>query len=232
MKINTLLSTVCMAELAKTCQNILNAHKQHFLCEDANLQSIISLLEQKNKLATSAAQDCKNYNKLEKCNQERNKALKLLYYHLKVVKTQPTSQLQEVANNILSLFRKYQIYIAKLATKDQTSQIELFCNELENPQFKALIKQNKLLRKASLGLLKAQAKLQLVQSNCTSKTKPWLQKQTTIEVINQQLVMYMRAMEKTSAETHANFAQKLAAEINKTNQNIKKQNHSKQGNNR
>ncbi len=231
MKVNTLLTTARMKEVGETVQNILKAYDNCALCKDANLQRIIDLLAQKNNQLIAAFEKCKAHSALEKCDEERNKAFKNLYYYLKACTLSPMGIDRTIAESIFPLFEKHGICIDKLAYEEQNSQTKHLCKELECQDLMARTKRNAQLDDMLESLKKAQANFLKVHNNYSSQIKLSAKEQSAkelknsvLEIINEQLVMYMRAMEKTFPETHAAFATKLANEIDKTNQNIKNRN--------
>ncbi len=227
-KISILNASARVNEVGGTAENILKAYTDCGLSEDANLQSIIDVLSQKNSLLITAIEKGKAYSQLEKCDEQRDNAFKALYHYLKGCTLVPGGDTKTTSEIIFSIFEKYGISMTYLPYTEQTAQMKSLIEELESENIKPLIGRITQLEGMVEALKNAQADFQQAHSDYTSQISALKKEQSAselkpqvLEVLNEQLVMYMRAMAKAFPQTHLKFATEIATEINKTNQNIK-----------
>ncbi len=228
MKISTLLTTARISEVGGTGENLLKAYADTGITEDANLQTIINLLTEKNALLITAIEKNKAYSQLEEFDQARDAAFKALYQYLEACTLLPEGITQTAALGIFPTLKKYGIGMTRLPYTEQTAQMKSLIEELAKD---AITEQSsKIVHLDGMieTLKQTQTDFQQAHSDYTSQISLSKGEQSATElksevlqIINEKLVMYMRAMATTFPDTHAQFAQELAVEINKTNQNIK-----------
>ncbi len=227
-EISTLKTIARVNEVGGTTENILKAYADCAMSEDANLQSIIDLLAQKNAQLITAIEKGKAYSQLEKCDEERDQSFKALYHYIKACTLLPEGVTRNAAQIIFPIFDKYGISMTYLAYTEQTAQMKSLIEELEKEEIKSEIGKIVHLEGMVESLKNVQASFQQAHSDYTSQVSTLRNEQSAselkpqvLEVLNEQLVMYMRAMAKAFPQTHGKFAIELATEISKTNQNIK-----------
>ncbi|MFV0505144.1 MAG: DUF6261 family protein [Bacteroidales bacterium] len=233
--ISILNASARVNEVGGTAENLLKAYHDAPIADDASLHATIALLEEKNAQLITAIEKNKAHSLLESFDQNRDGAFRACYQYLEACTLLPAGEAQVAAERIFAIFEKYGLSMIRMSYIEQTAQMKSIIEELEVAEIKAQVAAIAQLDVMVENLKQTQSDFQQAHSKYTSQLSVSKGEQSAselkpvvMEVINDQLVMYMRAMTKISPNTHEEFARKIAVEINRANQNIKTRGNTKQ----
>lgn len=227
-KIFKLSANTRVSELNGTVGNVLKSFSDMSPMEDANLQDIMDELKVKNNQLSVAMEQTRQLSAMENYDGERDHAYRSAFNYLRGCTFLPSGLSGDAARALFPTFQKYGMGIVSLAYDEQTGQLNSLFEELKseaNQKHIAAISSMDTLLEI---LTTAQAEFVQAYSDYATKVGSLKAQQTATEIkwellaiLNEKLVMYMRAMSKIGSNKYQAFAQELSLFINKTNQNVK-----------
>ena len=208
---------------------IIGAYKNTGLSSDAHLVKIFSKLESKSAILTSAINRMKAESELEEKDEVRDDKVRAIHYLLMGLLHHPDPTIKAAAGEVENVFDNYGLSIVGENYATESSLIASLLGDLSKQKLQAAIA-------ALSGCAELIAALQTAQTDFEQtrityeeeKAKEGTQENATaikkeiLVIINDNLVVYMRAMIQVNEPTYGNFARTVAQIIADNNEMVKK----------
>ena len=227
--IEKLILTSRVTEVDAVSMRMIGAYKNTTLSRDAHMVKIYSALEPESALLTSAIRRLKDESVLEEKDEVRDDDVRAVHYLTLGFMHHPDPAVKAAAGEVEKVFDNYDLSITGESYATESSLVNSLLADLAKPKLQAAIA---LLS----GLAEIIATLQAAQTDFEEtriayeeeKAKEGtLENATTIKkavvtIINDKLVVYLRAMIQVDEATYGNFARTIAEIIADNNEVVKK----------
>lgn len=208
---------------------IIGAFKNTTLSSDPYLVTMFTELEPLSSDLSASINRIKFDSKREEADEKRDNDIRSLNYLLVGLSHHPAKKIYEAAQKLLAIFENYGLRIIGESFAIESSLISSLLKDLAAPELQDAIA-------AVPGCADTIAALQTSENEFEAITIEWEQekakegtqlnaseiKKEVLALINNKLVVYMRAMEVVAPETHGAFARTLAQIIADSNEVVKK----------
>ncbi len=228
MKIAKVTPNSRISEINATASNLLTAYAQSGITEDTTLQNFIDQLTEANSALTLAIDKDKAFSELEVYDDVRDKALQDLYHYLQGLTRVPNPATKAPAVALFAIFQKYGLSIVGLSYNEESSKIDSLLVDFATEDNQSHITQLSYVSDMVQVVKEAQTQFSTVYYNyveqlrkagdqsSASELKPQV-----LDVINNKLVVYLRAMLTFNTEVYGNFAKEVAIIIDRNNETVR-----------
>lgn len=227
--IEKLIAKSRVTEVDAASMRIIGAYKTTGLNTDPHLAGMFDALEPKSAMLTAAINRSKAESDLETKDEIRDEQVRALYYLITGFLHHPNADIRTAAQKVDKVFEKYGV---RITGESYATESSLITSMLED-----LLKQNLVDAIALLsGCAEIIAALQTAQTNFetarisyeqekaeeSTKQNATAIKKEVLTLINDKIVVYMRAMEIVDEESYGSFARTIAEIIADNNEVVKK----------
>ena len=209
--------------------NIIGAYKKSDWSADTHLSAIFTSLEAEGARLTAAIKRSKVESELEEKDELRDAGLRSLHYLLTGLMHHPDPAIQTAAGEVDAVFDNYGLSIQDENYASQSSLTSSLLLDLDRPELQASIDllsgcseiiegiraaENDFIQ-ASIAYKKASARESTLESATQIKA-------AVVNVINNRLVIYLRAMVQVDESTYGDLGRTIARIIGDNNEVVKK----------
>ena len=227
--IEKLILTSRVTEIDAVSIRIIGAYKNTTLSSDAHLVKIFSALESESVLLTSAIRRLKDESVLEEKDEVRDDKVRAVHYLALGFMHHPDSAVKAAAEKVEKVFDNYGLSITGESYATESSLINSLLTDLAKPKLQDAIA-------ALSGLAEIIVELQAAQTDFEETRIAYEEekakegtlenataiKKEVVTIINDRLVVYLRAMIQVDEPTYGNFTRTVAEIIADNNEVVKK----------
>ena len=220
-----------ITEVHSTSVKLGLSYKKQTLESDTYLAGLFSYLTDKSDALGTAINRSKAQSNLDDKDVVRDERVQALKYLLLGAIYNPKAEISTSATKLYAIFEKYGLKMTKESYLIESSLIESMLED-----YAALDLQTDIA--AVLGCAELIASLQTAQSNFRTADTIWDEEKTkegitesasdikkeVLTIVNDTIVVYLRAMSQVNKELYAEFARAVADIINEVNQAVKRRN--------
>ena len=224
-----LISKCRITEVNTTSDTLIMAYKKQALESDVYLANIFTKLETKSYLLRTAINRSKTESNLDEMDIVRDEKVQALNYFLLGSIHHPSAEVKAAGENLSAVFEKYSLKIIHETYASESSLIESLLQDFSAAELATDIT-------AISGCTELIAELQAAQNNFQTayfaweedKAKEGLTKSAThikpevITIINEKIVVYLRAMQQANEAVYGELAQTISQIIGDMNETVKK----------
>ena len=223
------MSNSRVAEVDNVSDRIIGAYEKTSLSSDNHLAEVMTNLQTQSALLTTAIKRMKAESDLELKDEDRDQAVRALYYLLKAYLNHPNTTIKNAAVQLDDLFEHYGISVTVENYATESAHINSMLEDLAAEKYQPLI----AVLPACAGLITALETAQSAFEEAriafeTEKAEEGTQssaseiKKVVGSIINNKLVVYLRAMVQVDGETYGPFGNTVSEIINDNNVVVKK----------
>jgi len=227
--IDNLKSTSRVTEVDAVSMRMLGAYQTTSLSSDPHLSTMFTELESLSAALTAAINRSKAESDLEEKDEARDTQIRALYYLVMGFLHHPDSAIQQAAQTVNKVFEKYGVSITGESYATESSLIASLLDELSKQKIQDAIALLPGCADVITALQAAQqafeaARITYEQEKAQESTQASATKQKPelVALINDKIVVYLRAMEVVDEETYGAFARTIATIIAENNEVVKK----------
>ncbi len=227
--IEKLIAKSRTTEVDAVSMRIIGAYKKTALSSDAHLNTVMTSLETESARLTDAIKRAKAESELELKDEVRDDKVRGLYYLLTGYTHHPAPAVKTAAVKLENVFNNYGLSITGASYATESSLVASLLGDLAKPNLQPSIA-------ALSGCAELIAELQAAEDDFEATRIAYEEekaregtlenatviKKTVVTVINDQLVVYLRAMIQVDGETYGDFARTVAEIIDDNNVVVKK----------
>lgn len=218
-----------ITEVNTAADNFLMAYKKQTWESDTYLVSIFTGLQTESSHLTTAINRSKAESNLDKKDVTRDEKIKALNYLLLGSIHHPDIVVKTAAENLTAIFAKYGLKMTHTSYATESSLIESMLEDLSAPELQADIT-------AISGFGEVIADLQTANNDFKTANFTWEEKKAqegltrcasdikkdVLYIINDEIVVYLNAMQQANKAIYGELAQTISQIINDTNEAVKK----------
>lgn len=227
--IDNLKSTSRVTEVDAVSMRMLGAYQTTSLSSDPHLSTMFTELESLSAALTAAINRSKAESDLEEKDEARDTQIRALYYLVMGFLHHPDAAIQQAAQTVNKVFEKYGVSITGESYATESSLIASLLDELSKQKIQDAIALLPGCADVITALQAAQqafeaARITYEQEKAQESTQASATKQKPelVALINDKIVVYLRAMEVVDEETYGAFARTIATIIAENNEVVKK----------
>lgn len=227
--IDNLKSTSRVTEVDAVSMRMLGAYQTTSLSSDPHLSTMFTELESLSAALTAAINRSKAESDLEEKDEARDTQIRALYYLVMGFLHHPDAAIQQAAQTVDKVFEKYGVSITGESYATESSLIASLLNDLSKQKAQDAIALLPGCADVITALQAAQqafeaARITYEQEKAQESTQASATKQKPelVALINDKIVVYLRAMEVVDEETYGAFARTIATIIAENNEVVKK----------
>jgi hypothetical protein len=227
--IDNLKSTSRVTEVDAVSMRMLGAYQTTSLSSDPHLSTMFTELESLSAALTAAINRSKAESDLEEKDEARDTQIRALYYLVMGFLHHPDAAIQQAAQTVDKVFEKYGVSITGESYATESSLIASLLNDLSKQKAQDAIALLPGCADVITALQAAQqafeaARITYEQEKAQESTQASATKQKPelVALINDKIVVYLRAMEVVDVETYGAFARTIATIIAENNEVVKK----------
>ncbi len=227
--IQKMLSTSRVTEVDAVSMRLIGAYQSTTLNTDPHLSAMFTSLESLSASLTAAINRSKAESDLEAKDEVRDNQVRALYYLVTGFLHHPDTNIQAAAETVNKVFEKYGLAITGESYATESSLIASLLEDLSKQKLLDAIALLSGCAEIIVALRTAQEEFETarityeqekaeesIQANATAVKKE------VLALVNEKLVVYMRAMEVVDVETYGAFARVMAEIIADNNEVVKK----------
>ena len=227
--IDKLMTASRITEVDAVSMHMLGAYQTTNLSSDPHLSAMFTELESLSAALTAAINRSKTESDLEEKDEARDTQIRALYYLVMGFLHHPDAAIQQAAQTVYKVFEKYGLRIIGESYASESSLIASLLVDLAKQKIQDAIAllpgcadvitalQTAQQAFEATRIAYEQEKAQENTQASATKLKPGL-----FALINEKIVVYMRAMEIVDMETYGTFARTIATIIAENNEAVKK----------
>ncbi|WP_320110668.1 DUF6261 family protein [Draconibacterium orientale] len=227
--IDNLKSTSRVTEVDAVSMRMLGAYQTTSLSSDPHLSTMFTELESLSAALTAAINRSKAESDLEEKDEARDTQIRALYYLVMGFLHHPDAAIQQAAQTVNKVFEKYGVSITGESYATESSLIASLLDDLSKQKIQDAIALLPGCADVITALQAAQqafeaARITYEQEKAQESTQASATKQKPelVALINDKIVVYLRAMEVVDVETYGAFARTIATIIAENNEVVKK----------
>ncbi|WP_340111996.1 DUF6261 family protein [Maribellus mangrovi] len=224
-----LMSKSRVTEVDAVSMRMTGAYHSTTLSSDPHLSGMFTDLDNISKALTAAINRSKAESVLEEKDEERDRPLRSLSYLLAGYLHHPDPAIQETAETVDQVFEKYGLRVINESYATESSLIASLLDDLSKQKLQDAIAQLPGCADTVSALQTAQeafetARIAYEQEKAEESTKANATKvkAEVLKLINEKIVVYLRAMEVVDEPTYGNFARTIDTIIDENNEIVKK----------
>lgn len=227
--IEKLILTSRVTEIDAVSIRIFGAYNNTTLSSDPHLVNMFTALEDKSKLLTKSINQSKAESTLGDEDAIRDDKIRALGYLLMGLVHHPQKKVKEAAEAVLAVFNKYGLAITGESFAIESSLVNSLLGDLAAPDLQDSIS-------TVPGCADIISELQAAQNNFeqtriayetdkaeeSTRANATSLKKEVVDIINDKIVIYLRAMEVVVPDTYGAFARTVGEIISDNNEVVKK----------
>ncbi|MFB9119672.1 DUF6261 family protein [Bergeyella porcorum] len=225
-----LRSTARVGEVADTAERLLKRYKTVTeVSEDKFLKGIYVKLENLYNALSEAIKSGIAHSQLDDADTLRDSKIRMLEKVLNGYQNLPIEDLKKHGQKLYGVFAKYGLGIIKENYVNQSGLIEALLKDLSATDLQASIEalsgvsqSIEELREAQEAFNQQRLDYEKAQAKQGSQEKATSLKKSVVELINNELVQYVRTMKMVNPTQYQTFADEVAEAINTTNEVVKR----------
>ena len=230
-----LMTNSRVTEIDAVSMRMIGAYQNTTLSSDPHLVSMFSALEPKSVLLTAAINRIKVDSVLESKDETRDDKVRSLSYLIMGLLHHPDEEIKSAAQEVEKVFDNYGMAITGESYASESSLIVSLLGDLAKPKLQAAIA--KLSGSAEIIAALQAAQEDFEATRITYETEKAEEgthanattiKKEVLDIINDQIVVYLRAMEQVDEPTYGAFARTIAEIIADNNEVVKKRSKKKE----
>lgn len=218
-----------VTEVDAASMRIIGAYKTTSLNTDPHLAGMFAALEPLTGTLTAAINRSKAESDLEAKDEVRDEQVRALYYLVTGFLHHPNADIKAAAKKVDKVFEKYGVRITGESYATESSLIASMLDDLSKQKLLDAIAQLSGCAEIIAALQAAQTNFETARiayeqekaEESTQNTATTVKKEV-LTLINEKIVIYMRAMEIVDIETYGPFARTIAEIIDDNNEQVKK----------
>ena len=216
-------------EVAAAATRMIGAFKNNDWSADAYLSSTFATLEQETTRLTVAIKRSKAESELEMKDEIRDDRLRSLYYLLVAFLNHPDPEIRAAAEAVTATFEKYGLSIIRESYATESAMVNSLLMDLEDSDL--VTASAKLpgcaeivaaLKKSQTDFEETRIAYEEGKGAESTKDSATVIKKSVVRLINDKLVVYLRAMNQVDVETYGSFYLTIAEVISDNNEVVKK----------
>jgi hypothetical protein len=218
-----------VTEVDAASRRMLGAYKTTNLITDPHLSRMFTDLEGRSPALTAAINQSKADGQLEKFDENRDQPLRSLSYLVEGYLHYPDPALVEAAETVDHVFGKYGLRVTDESYATESSLIASLLDDLSKPKLQDAIALLPGCADIITSLQTAQqafetARIAYEQEKAEESTRmnATALKAKVLEIINDKIVVYLRAMEVVDEANYGAFARTISTIIDANNETVKK----------
>lgn len=227
--IDNLMSTSRVTEVDAVSMRMLGAYQTTSLSTDQHLSAMFTGLESLSTALTAAINRGKAESDLEEKDEARDTQIRALYYVVMGFLHHPDAAIRQAAQTVDKVFEKYGVSITGESYATESSLIASLLNELSKQKIQDVIAilpgcddVITALQAAQQAFETARITYEQEKAEESTQASATKQKPEIVALINEKIVVYLRAMEVVDVETYGAFARTIATIIAENNEVVKK----------
>ncbi|MCG6188188.1 DUF6261 family protein [Maribellus maritimus] len=216
-------------EVDAVSERMIGAYQKSDLGGDIHLAKIFSDLQDSSAHLTDAVKQTKAQSELEQQDEIRDNKLRALYYLVNGFLHHPDPAVQNAAKEVKKIVDKYGLAVTGETYSAESSLISSLLGDLAKPLLQSSVAALSGCAELITALQEAQTGFEQTRLDWESeKARESTHRSATdvknevVEIINDKLVIYLRAMEMVDAENYSKFARVNAQIISDNNEMVKK----------
>lgn len=227
--IDKIMTTSRVTEIDAASMRMLGAYQTTSMSSDQHLSAMFSTLESLSASLTSAINRGKSESDLEEKDEARDTQLRALYYLIMGFLHHPDPAVMQAAQTVDKVFERYGLRIIDKSYATESSLLASLIDDLEKQKIQDAIALLPGCAEVITALQTAQVEFESsriayeqdkAQESTQANATELKHKVTTL--INDKIVVYLRAMELVDVETYGAFARTIAIIIAENNETVKK----------
>lgn len=227
--IDNLKSTSRVTEVDAVSMRMLGAYQTTSLSSDPHLSTMFTELESLSAALTAAINRSKAESDLEEKDEARDTQIRALYYLVMGFLHHPDAAIQQAAQTVNKVFEKYGVSITGESYATESSLIASLLDELSKQKIQdaiallpGCVDVITALQAAQQAFEAARITYEQEKAQESTQASATKQKPELVALINDKIVVYLRAMEVVDEETYGAFARTIATIIAENNEVVKK----------
>ena len=216
-------------EVAAAATRMISAFKQSDSGADTYLTTTFAILEQETNRLTVAINRSKAESELEMKDELRDDSLRSLHFLLVAFLNHPGPEIRAAAETVSAIFEKYGLSIIRESYATESAMVNSLLLDLEDPDLVTAI--GKLpgctgivtgLKNSQVDFEETRIAYEEEKGAESTKDSATVIKKSVVRLINDKLVVYLRAMVQVDEATYGEFARTIAQIIADNNEQVKK----------
>lgn len=227
--IEKLLGTSRVSEVDATSMRIIGAYKNTSLRTDVHLAVMFTALEPLSVSLSASINRLKAESNLEEKDEERDEPLRSLFYLVAGFLHHPDAAIRAAAEKVNAVIERYGMGITKESYAIESSLITSMLTDLSSPEMQEAIALLSGCAEIIAALQSAQTAFETARIAYEEEKAQESTEQTASEIkvevlklVNEKIVIYLRAMEVVDVETFGTFARTVAEIIADNNEVVRK----------
>ena len=227
--IEKIIYTSMVTEVSGTSTRMSIAFKSTSLSSDVFLATRFTNLEAKTAELTAAINQLKADSILEEKDDVRDDKVRAIHYLTLGFLHHPDAVIKQAAQKVEKVFDKYGVKITKKSYVSESALIASLLNDFAKASLQESIAALSGLREVIAELQAAQSDFEQTRVDLeTDKAEESIRanatsiKKEVVGIINDNIVVYLRAMEQAEEANYGNFARTIAEIIANNNETVKK----------
>ncbi|MCG8582445.1 MAG: DUF6261 family protein [Bacteroidales bacterium] len=227
--LNKIISTSRTTEIDASSIRLIGVYNKRTGYKDVNLDSIFVDLKQESANLTTAINRDKVLSELNQKDAVRDACIQDIYYILLGALRHPEPTVMEAAEIVHKVFAKYGVSMAGKSYASQTSLVLSMLEDLTASELQSSVALISGLKQVVNALQTAQDNFEQARIKhdeqkiaLESKSNASTIKKTVVDIINNQLVVYLRAMVLVKEKEYSDFTRLIATIIDDNNEAVKR----------
>ena len=227
--ISKLISQSRVTEVDAASMRMIGAYKNTSLSSDSHLSSMFAELETATANLSAAIKRTKAESDLEVKDEARDGQVRALYYLIQGFMYHPDTAIKAAANTVDKVFEKYGVKITGESYSTESAMITSLLGDLSEEalldaiaQLSGCAETVSALRAAQSDFETARVAYEEEKAHEGTELNATTVKKEVLKIINEQIVVYLRAMETVDKTTYGAFALTIAQIIAANNEVVKK----------
>ncbi|WP_347838565.1 DUF6261 family protein [uncultured Draconibacterium sp.] len=216
-------------EIDAASMRLIGAYQNTSLSADAHLSAMFTDLESGSALLTAAINRMKAESELEAKDEVRDQQLRALFYLVKGFLYHPQANVKSAAKTVDKVLEHYGLNITGESYSIESSLIASLLDDLGKQKLQDAIALLPGCAEVKAALQAAQTDFETTRiayeeekAHESTEQNATTLKKAVVAVINERIVVYMRAMELVDEPTYGAFARTIATIIAENNEVVKK----------
>lgn len=227
--IEKLLTNSRVTEVDAATGRIISAYKNTSLSSDTHLAAIFSELEPANARLTSAINQSKAESVLDEKDAERDEKFRGLFYLVSGFVHHPDPNVKAAASELEAVLNNYGLSVVGESYAIESSLIQSLLTDLAKPKYQSSIEALSGCAELIAALQTAQTDFELARVTFEEeKAKEGTRQNATkikkevLDITNDKLVVYLRAMMQLDEATFGNFSRTVGEIVAENNETVKR----------
>ena len=216
-------------EIDAASMRIIGAYKNTSLSSDAHLSAMFTDLESQSTALTAAINRSKAESELDAKDSERDQQVRALFYLAKGFLYHPQARVKKAAETVEKVLDHYGLDITQESYSTESSLIASLLNDLSKQKIQDAVAVLPGCAEVIATLQTAQANFETTRiayeeekAQESTEQNATTIKKIVVGIINERIVIYMRAMEVVDEANYGAFARTITTIIAENNEVVKK----------